>query len=530
LPLLNAPLKSIMEEQGICYSKSPFQTLSSFSDDDQSYNANEIYIWKMRLIYASIFHHQHEHAFAEARLRTNAKIVDTKQYQQEIQQHNISTFDYECPSAKFFVTALPGFGLGATIRQTAVNAILVGLAMNRTVLFINNVKGVEEYPPWTLAGCDRRDFQCFFRPVSPCVITEEQLKDAPVIATKFGHIKSIMQQIERGEQYPHQDENIVRMDHVNFNFLPVTNTILHKIHSISNHLIDQLEADNGSKSTLYTSIDVLHKAADTILDEGNLSLETNIGLFEGAQSSARHAIVMYILRPLQEHAAKIQKLVQNDIPYDTKSPGISLGLPIRSSDKCHRESECLTFPSYMNMMSKIYSTSKENSGGAEEILENKPTVTIFLTSELETIFDDKDRYLRNTSLLSELPFTPSFITHRADIHQGNGKMIKSMKRGFSPDDIMLSTMSVLHFQLYSQNTVGNCCSHFHALLFDFLRSGCGVSTKNQGKCMQSIGDPHFHVCCERRGNPICVRKRDEELKSIYGDPNVTLDNLQLKNW
>merc|ERR1712157_596816 len=38
--------------------------------------------------------------------------------------------------------------------------------------------------PWDLASCSRKDMQCFFMPMSPCVITEEALREAPILGDK----------------------------------------------------------------------------------------------------------------------------------------------------------------------------------------------------------------------------------------------------------------------------------------------------------------------------------------------------------
>jgi hypothetical protein len=61
--------------------------------------------------------------------------------------NNVGNFDYECPNAKFIVSNLPNEGMGHSLCYGAVSSLLLGLGMDRVVLFVNST-------PWTAASCD----------------------------------------------------------------------------------------------------------------------------------------------------------------------------------------------------------------------------------------------------------------------------------------------------------------------------------------------------------------------------------------
>lgn len=116
-----------------------------------------------RLTYLAIHEHQHWHARKEARERMHCE-----------PKHGVGNFDYECPNAKFIVSDLRTEGMGHSLRYGAVSSLLLGLGTDRVVL----------YPtPWIAASCkERHSHQCFFMPMTPCVITQEELDNAPLLS------------------------------------------------------------------------------------------------------------------------------------------------------------------------------------------------------------------------------------------------------------------------------------------------------------------------------------------------------------
>uniref|UniRef100_A0A7S0AWF5 Uncharacterized protein n=1 Tax=Minutocellus polymorphus TaxID=265543 RepID=A0A7S0AWF5_9STRA len=94
-----------------------------------------------------------------------------------------------------------------------------------------------------------------------------------------------------------------------------------------------------------------------------------------------------------------------------------------------------------------------------------------------------------------------------------------MALGHDLFDVVYSAISTVYFQLHSTATLGNGCSHFHNLVLQFFRAGCGVSSDNRGELLQELKDPRFYLCCEKRANPRCMRERNAKIMERFG--NVT---------
>jgi len=164
---------SVILSQTISHPKSRFLNVSDRNVD------NDLY----RLMFLAIHHHQHRMAQEEAMDRmvrchdTTWNLPDT-----------IGFYDFECPKAKFIVTHFPSFGLGMSLKHTVADAILLGILTNRVVIVINSLNTTQpNVPPgfksqWDLASCDRHDMQCVFLPLSPCVLTIEDLGNASHVA------------------------------------------------------------------------------------------------------------------------------------------------------------------------------------------------------------------------------------------------------------------------------------------------------------------------------------------------------------
>jgi hypothetical protein len=76
------------------------------------------------------------------------------------------------------------------------------------------------------------------------------------------------------------------------------------------------------------------------------------------------------------------------------------------------------------------------------------------------------------------------------------------------DDIMLSAISSLKLQLHARHTVGNCCSNFHLLLFDFLEEGCGPAKDQNVECLQDNEAPEYRLCCLWSKTDECLNKKN----------------------
>ena len=152
-------------------------------------------------------------------------------------------------------------------------------------------------------------------------------------------------------------------------------------------------------------------------------------------------------------------------------------------------------------------------------------------------------------------FQPQFINNRHDITQGPGNPEKMQRMIFrrsqnsnsgntnksstaatpiSMDDVMLSTISSLKLQLLCYYTIGNCCSNFHLLLFDYLRDGCGGDTATTGsptrssqitECLQENQDPRYRLCCKWSTAEECRKKKKQNKVGAEGFHLTTNDQV-----
>ena len=153
----------------------------------------ELKMLAFRLFYLAIHEHQNRPAREEAKARFSCAednygrgltIPYSKPSPPEIDQNISATtitpntnivgdFDFECPDAKFIAATIKTEGMGASVRYGALSALRLGMMTGRVVIFPTK---------WGMASCNRHDFQCFFMPPSPCVITEAELAQAPTVA------------------------------------------------------------------------------------------------------------------------------------------------------------------------------------------------------------------------------------------------------------------------------------------------------------------------------------------------------------
>ena len=135
--------------------------------------------------------------------------------------------------------------------------------------------------------------------------------------------------------------------------------------------------------------------------------------------------------------------------------------------------------------------------------------SIIVTSESAQVQEEQQLYLKGDSV-NESPMPFQFVNNDFDLHQGTGnpEMMTSRVTNATHDEFMLSAISSLKLQLHARYTVGNCCSNFHLLLFDFLEEGCGPAKDQKAECMQENEDPEFRLCCRWSKTEECDRKRN----------------------
>jgi hypothetical protein len=503
IPLLSDPTHSkVLLQQSLCHSDSIFLSVNDIGDDLINPSNQTIHFWALRFIYFAVHVHQHQHARLEAKARHRHR----DKCQPEMNLRKIGMYDYECPDAKFLVVSIGRLGLGAVMRLGVVNGLMAGIATNRTVLIINNAPFGPKFltQEWPLASCPRKDMQCFYLPTTPCTLTEEELRDAKQL--ERGETRQVFRM---GEIPKHlMDERVLLMDIVlrPQRTPPTFRPVLQEI--VMTHLIDPLVREHPDDPR----IPMFRKAADSVLV---MEPEDGSYYYFGSISKASHALVFYAMRPNLHYAQKLDHIMKQTIPKNF-DPDLALGIPIRASDKCIGESECISFEKYMIMMGRVWKKYQPDilesmtRKGRQAVLPESFNASLIVTSEAPAIREAQDNFEKQRDR-GLLPFNFHFVNNEYDNPEGTGNPLRMGKRvtnkTVTMDDIMLSAISSLKIQLHARYTIGNCCSNFHLLMFDFLRDGCGASRDQLSECMQDNEDPEFRLCCQWSKTEECVAKK-----------------------
>lgn len=506
-PLVLDPWSGHVVNQTICHPKSRFlgnTNSNHFSHDD----------WMVRLAYLEIFRHQHAPALRELQTRQSCSLNNTPRYNASI----IS--DYRCDrNTQFLVAALPHKGAGATFRSGAVSALLAGLAMNRVVVFVNGrtFGGVQMKSIWNLAStskCPRGDYQCYFLPTTPCVLTEEEVKHAARQQKKW--LGDSLKVLQRGKALGNlTDERIIVLDAPP---VPVymTSSAKNRIRRRIYELVKDLGAKYNVPQAIIDELQSDPTAAKSALGP------TQPQLYDHAASPFHHAALLYVLRPNWKFRQELDQMVQKALPTRGFHNEWSFGVPIRgsyhvlceslfgcqlsvflpfgfddvASDKCKSESTCLTFDQYMQWALQQYNKYSNNAT-------TQNVASLVLTSESGSMM--RARYKYND--LNEFPFR--FVVNADDTTQGTGIPRKYRGKNKGAHEVMLSTMAALKLQLMPKYSVANCCSNFHQMILDLLRAGCGAVRNPVFQCLQEADDPQFHVCCQWTSEERCKRVFEE---------------------
>ena len=477
----------------MCMKQSRFLTDQALDASD----SRNVRLWAVRLVFLALHYHQHKWAIPEAQARLTAKKSDSASVtaycsEEELKQHDVGHFDYECPDAKYLLVGLAGVGIGANVRGCTVPAFLAGLATNRVVIFANNLPaGPNKGGRWELASCDRKDHQCFFMPTTPCTLTHKDLEEA------YQMSKHESRQLWNKGKLPaeHADDKVVQavsLFQPNTRILP---RILEKLTSYADELIEIATNHTTAGSVDFKSrYGPVLRAATAIIQQEDPPREGYN--FAAATMKVAHSLTIYSMRPNPTSQMQLQKILQEIIPEDINSE-TTIGLPIRASDKCHRESECLSFEEHMQVTTSMWAkhlnylnaTAKHD----DQLLSKSPS--IIFTTEAKNVLEEQQRFSANETRQAVYPYRYRFVTNTKDIMPGTGKLKNAGSSHTVGDAAMLSSMSSMQAQMMARLSIGNCCSNFHALLSDFMMAGCGAASDSTFLCLQEHEDPLLRICC-----------------------------------
>jgi hypothetical protein len=396
--LLPESTMSNVLEQTICHENSKFRNVTAVAEDEQN-----VRVWAVKLIYAALHYHQHRLAIPEAVLRygNNQKCPTSNDLWKK---HGVGVFDYECPDAKYLIMPLAGNGLGANVRGGTVGAFLVGLLTDRVVLFVNNAEQGGKYlqSPWLLASCPRKDYQCFFWPTSPCTLTQDEIGKAHFLAP--GEYRQIL----RGnipEELQHH-----KVWTFNSKFIPgqdIPKKSAEKLYDYATKLISAVP-----RKEYPDYVTMLKKAAETILVP-DVPPDKDAYNYAARYHKAHHALVFYSVRPKPSNAHELKRIMSEIVPKNFH-PDTSVGLPIRGSDKCIGESECISFDQHMQVISNEWTKHQKRMG-----FPKNTNPTIVFTTESKNVVEEQQTFVAEKRDNSH-PFRFEFVMNTQDVHPDSG--------------------------------------------------------------------------------------------------------------
>jgi len=313
---------SFLMGQTLCPASSRFRNTSDVRTDPMTAQQ-----WQIRLIYLATVYHQHRHAIPEARVQfginsteSTSTINAAKDCEIGRRSKNLGPYDFECPNAKFLIVPLGGFGIGINVKGGAVRAMVAGLASDRVVLVMNKVPtssdpSSEIMQPWKLASCDREDYQCFFMPPSPCVLSHADLENA------YSMTKKEVRALAHDGMKPigHEDDKVWIMHMVTRPPQEIPAAAKKTLHRHAHTLIQALPSSANDVDD-DPRLPTLNQAAESILEpDGDEEWQFPIIL----------ALVVFFMRPNPTYSHNVTAIV-DDISKGI-DPDHAIGLLIRGT-------------------------------------------------------------------------------------------------------------------------------------------------------------------------------------------------------
>lgn len=466
-------------EQSMCLPNSSFMTWkneTTWQGTDEQREEMHIHRLAMKLTHLVIHEHQHKPAREEALSRNcNDDKEDDGTTLKQLESANVGKFDFECKDTKYIVSMLSGAGFGASIRMSVPDPIHLGLMSDRVVLFMNelssNLTSFSSLQGSTrLHSCSRKDIQCTYMPVSPCVLTHDDIRNATELSNE--ELNEFRSTGKLNGRFDNTKVLFIRATMNGHKPLPngLEETIVTKISSLLN-VTSKDEKHINNRQLMGLSDETLDKVYKFIKDKKKMEWyhQQFITLF-------------YLVRPNMASRTKVDEFVHMALPSDFESKS-TIGLAVRGSDKCNRESDCLEFYEYIELIKEFAVKRSKQINNGTEILQDK----VLLTSESSQVLKARFDYPKNDTF----PF--DFIVNEKDVGQGSGNPRSFNKANFKADDVMMSSLVTLKMQLFPDSLVVNYCSNFHNLIGAFVSMGCGYTNYIEG--LSQNDNPELRVGC-----------------------------------
>jgi hypothetical protein len=480
-------------DQTICHEDSPLRSFPQTKEQRQQQQQNQqgrgiinedgidlasVEDWYQRFLYLALHWKFHRHALPEYQARKTCEEKDAKDGTNNLQsfmkEHKIGLMDYECRDAKFVVASVGSIGFGAYLNTQASLTILLALRTNRIPILSSQTlfpwqKQKARGDPWLLAptNCSRKDMQCYFLPLSPCTVTEEDLLNAPIYGVDRAEQRYLIKNVTVPPEL--ENERIVVLNSGLAGKTMDTSDMRNIAFDTINELLEEWKKHHGQESH-EADWKALTLAHQWISEKGGIDPH---GLLR--------QVYVYMLRPNPHYKALLREQMSLILPPDI-NPSETIGIAIRGSDKCISESMCLPFDRYMDLVTDIAHptlslldsssdpTSTMTTTIQNHLLEQKSSSfqrpKLIMTTEDPSIFNASLAYQRNESF----PF--QFLVNNNDNMQGSG--YPSHFSSSEGEKTIVSSLTALQFHFNAGRVYLNCCSNFHLVLKHLLHAQCGA--------------------------------------------------------
>lgn len=383
-----------------------------------------------QLAYRLAFLALHENQYGPAREEARSRIKRRRDpaSSRVLAENSVGPFDFECDPGRKYLIADYGArrnGFGYTTLRF-INNLLAAVSSGR-VLISRGRRGNK------LNSCPRHDLQCTFLPLSPCVLTSNDVDGGATIDLE--QFKSLMTHGEVGDA-AFDDAKVLVFRDVGWQYGNSSPHLMQRMKQLVTRLLGQQHfTSSEGKSEVIQQLGL----TDERIEHAYKIMATEWFLQQTTWS--------YIMRPNVMARAEIDRLVTNALPIDF-NPESSIGLAIRSGDKCIRESQCMPFDNYMDLV-KVLSANR--TAARADTTENARYDTIVLTSEDKTMLEARFNYTSRP----DFPFR--FVVNVEDVAQGHGS---AGAYGERADDIMISSLTSAKLQLLSESVVRTIGSFF----------------------------------------------------------------------
>jgi hypothetical protein len=462
-PLHFDKLHSLFQET-ICHDQSPLKQVQTNHTVEPAPSLSfwqRTEDWYQRFFYLAMHWKFHKPALPEYKARKQCQQDATLRPEMEsfLQQHKIGDLDFECPDAKFIVSPIGNIGFGALINTQVSMTILIALRTGRIPVFTAHSLyrwQRTDMDPWLLAPrlCDPRNLQCYYMPMTPCALLVEDVRNA----TRYGSDGKEQRWLKNHMNVP-QDMSDHRIVAINSG-LQTKPSETEDIRAIAADIVGEL-MEEWKKQQQQQQQQQLQAHAKLWSDDDwkamELAKQWMVDKTREDPSGLMRQMFVYFFR-FNPHYKKVLRERMSALVPPSMHPAETVGIAIRGSDKCNKESTCLPFPRYMELVSDVvYPTLG--------IKPHEPRPRLIMTTEDPNVFNESLSFQQNASF----PF--QFLVNDQDNMQGSGFPRDFRNQG---ENTIVSSMTALQLHLSAGRVYLNCCSNFHAVIGTLLGAQCGA--------------------------------------------------------